>query len=205
MGDWRTQHAAKLIDGGRAIAMIEDGMTIHFGLASACPLYLTPLVAERRGDLRDVVAFGDLISYRGEWDEIHAEQRQIELRCCFVTNLNRNAYRSGHINYHPATVFTSQRRFERDVGPPDVGYFRLSEPDENGYCSVGASVWDSLIAIRASKVVVAEIAEGLMPRSAGASSVHIDEIDYLVASRTTGSPHRGRCHRTPLSTRNGWP
>ncbi|MEE8422336.1 MAG: acetyl-CoA hydrolase/transferase C-terminal domain-containing protein [Dehalococcoidia bacterium] len=188
MGDWRERYAEKLIDGDRAVALIEDGMTIHFGLASTCPLYLTPLVAERRDDLRDVIAYGDLIFYRGEWDEVHADQRRIELRCCYVTNLNRDVYRSGHTNYHPATVFTSQRRFERDIGPPDIGYFRLSEPDENGYCSVGNSVWDSLIAIRASKLVVAEIAEGLMPRSAGASSVHVDEIDYLVDLPTGWQP-----------------
>jgi 4-hydroxybutyrate CoA-transferase len=180
LADWRDEHASKLIDADRAIGLIEDGMVVHFGLASTCPLYLTPLIAEHREDLRDVVAYGDLMIYRGEWDEVHADQRHVEMRCCYVTVVNRDAYNSGHTNYHPATVFTSQRRFERDVGPPDIGFFRLSEPDENGYCSVGTSVWDTLIALRASKVVVAEIAEGLMARSAGASSVHIDEVDFLV-------------------------
>lgn len=178
---WRDQYADKLIAPKRAIELIEDGMTIHFGLASACPHMLTALIGEAREDFRDVLAFGDLMSWGGDWDNVGAGERHIEMRCCFVTLANRDAYSRGHTQFHPATVFTSQRRFERDIGPPDIAYLRLGVPDEAGNCSIGTSIWDTTIAARAAKLVVAEIAEEGMPRTSGDSSINVADIDFLVA------------------------
>jgi 4-hydroxybutyrate CoA-transferase len=180
VSDWQSRYSDKVTAPEEAVRLIEDGMTIHFGLASACPQMLTGLIGERREELRDVLAYGDLMTWEGDWDEVLADEHHIEMRCCFITRVNRPAYARGRTAYHPATVYTSARRFERDIGPPDIAYLRLGEPDENGNCSVGSSVWDTKIAARAARVVVAEIALEGMPRTSGDSTIHVEEIDYLV-------------------------
>ena len=183
MTDWRRTYAHKLIAPDEAAGLVEDGMVIHFGCGSAAPRLLAPLIAGRREALLDVVAFGDLIAYDGDWDRADAEQRRIEFRCCFLTPVTRAGYESGRVAYQPATVFTMARRWERDPGGdhggPDIAYFRLSEPDEDGICSFGGSVWDSKIALRQARLVVAEIEEGVV-RTAGDNVGHIDEIGRLV-------------------------
>ena len=181
MVPWQDRYSEKLIAPERAVGLIRDGMTIHFGLASACPHMLTKLIGEAREDMHDVLAYGDLMAWDGDWDDVPGGEHHIELRCCFITLANRDAYSRGHTEYHPATVFTSQRRFERDVGPPDIAYLRLGEPDAAGNCSIGSSIWDTKIAARAARLVVAEIAEAGMPRTRGDSSINVDDIDYLVA------------------------
>ena len=181
MSDWRSRYADKLISAEEAAGLVSDGMTVHFGLSSACPLLLTPLIAERRPELRDVIAYGDLMMSADHWDEALADERHIDMRTYFVTAVTRPVYEASRISYHPATCYTTIRRFERDSGRPDIGYFRLSAPDAEGHCSFGRSVWDSKIALRASKLVVAEIAEQDMPRTAGdGNRIHIDEVDHLV-------------------------
>ena len=178
---WQDRYADKLISPEQAVGLIRDGMTIHFGLASACPQMLTKLIADAREEMHDILAYGDLLAWDGDWDNVGDDDRHIELRCCFLTVGTRAAYSRGRLNYHPATVFTSQRRFERDVGPPDIAYLRLGEPDGSGNCSIGSSIWDTKIAARAAKVLVAEIAEAGMPRTRGDSSINVEEIDFLVA------------------------
>ena len=197
MSDWRTRYGEKLIGADEAAGLVGDGMVVHFGCSSAAPRLLAPLIAERREELRDVIAYGDLLPFEGSWDRVDAHERHIEFRCCFLTPTNRPAHRAGRLAYTPATVYTMSRRWERDIGGehggPDIAYFRLSEPDERGICSFGATVWDSKIALRQAAVVVAEIEAGMV-RTAGDNGVHVDEIDHLVEV-PAGAPPPPR--RTP--------
>ena len=205
MSDWRARFAHKLISAEQAVGMIRDGMVLHIGLSSACPQLLTPLIAERRPELHDVVAFGDLLSYPGDWDEVQASERHIDMRSYFVTPILRRAYDERRLSYHPATCYTTIKRFERDGGAPDIAYFRLSEPDEQGYCSFGASMWDSKIALRAAKTVVAEIAAEGMPRTAGDNRIHLDEVDHLVEVPAGWEPQWAAARRAARTPRERSP
>ncbi|MDP2855910.1 MAG: acetyl-CoA hydrolase/transferase C-terminal domain-containing protein, partial [bacterium] len=75
--------------------------------------------------------------------------------------------------------------------PVDVLLIYISTPDEHGYCSFGASVWDKKRAIRAAKLVLAEVSSELI-RTYGDNYIHISEIDYFVAHTPSG--------RTPGTT-----
>jgi 4-hydroxybutyrate CoA-transferase len=179
MSDWRARYAHKIVSAEAAVALVRDGMTLHFGMVHADPWYLAPLIAQRRDDLHDVVAYGDLMRVPTLWDEPTAAERHVELRAGYLTPGPRSAYRRGRISYTPSTVFTAHRRYERDTPRPDLGFFRLSEPDEHGLMSFGTMLWDNKLALRASKTVVAEVEEGRV-RSAGDNFVHVDEVDYMV-------------------------
>ncbi len=179
MSDWRTRYADKLVTAEAAAGLVRDGMTLHFGMVHADPWRIAPLIAKRAGELREVVAYGDLMRVPTLWDAPTAAERHVELRAGYLTPGPRSAYRQRRISYTPSTVFTAHRRYERDISAPDIGFFRLSEPDANGLMSFGAMLWDNKLALRTSKVVVAEVEEGRV-RSAGDNFVHVDEVDYLV-------------------------
>lgn len=192
MSDWRTRYAGKLVSAEAAVALVRDSMALHFGMVHADPWHLAPLIAARRDELRDVVAYGDLMRVPTLWDDPTAEQRHVELRAGYLTPGPRSAYRQRRLSYTPSTVFTAHLRYQRDAPAPDIGFFRLSEPDEHGLMSFGTMLWDNKLALRASKVVVAEVEEGRV-RSAGDNFVHVDEVDFMVEV----APPRGSATTQP--------
>ncbi len=70
-------------------------------------------------------------------------------------------------------------------GPPDILLTELSTPDENGFCSFGASLWNKRQHVRQAKLVIAEVNSNLI-RTHGDNFVHVSEIDYFVEHVTTG-------------------
>jgi 4-hydroxybutyrate CoA-transferase len=62
---------------------------------------------------------------------------------------------------------------------PDVALVRVSSPDRHGYVSLGPSVAYTPTAVRAARLVIAEVDEAL-PRTWGGSMVHVSDIDVLV-------------------------
>ena len=59
--------------------------------------------------------------------------------------------------------------------------FKLSPPDEHGYCSFGVSNDYTKPAAECAKIVIAEVNDK-MPKTMGDSFIHISEIDYIVES-----------------------
>ncbi|MCP4551621.1 MAG: hypothetical protein GY834_06185, partial [Bacteroidetes bacterium] len=80
---------------------------------------------------------------------------------------------------------------EENQRQADVVLVEVSPPDNNGYCSFGASVWTKKTEIRAAKIAMAEVNEKLI-RTYGENYIHVSEIDYFVKHTPSG--------RTPGAT-----
>lgn len=63
--------------------------------------------------------------------------------------------------------------------------FIFRPPNEHGYCSFGASLWGKKKAVRAAKLVLAEVSPDLI-RTYGDNYIHVSEIDYFVLHIPTG-------------------
>lgn len=176
--DWRARFRNKIVTADEALDRIRDGMVVHLGCAAASPRHLLPLLAARRERLRDVIVYGDLAINGSAFDHHLDAERHVDLRVSHVT-LTRPVYKAGRLSHTSATIANAHRRYDR-IGDPDLGLFRLSEPDANGLMSFGTSLWDSKLMLRRCKQVVAEIEPGMW-RSAGDNFVHVDEVDFLVA------------------------
>lgn len=85
------------------------------------------------------------------------------------------------------------------VGEADVLFTEVSPPDENGYCSFGASVWGKKRAVECAKLVLAEVNKNLI-RTYGENYVHVSEIDYFVEHVSGGK----RPGATDLLGRKTW-
>lgn len=68
--------------------------------------------------------------------------------------------------------------------PVDVLLIYLSTPDEHGYCSFGASLWDKKKAVRGARIVLAEVSPDLI-RTYGDNYIHVSEIDYFTKHTPT--------------------
>src|SRR5439155_1688656 len=61
----------------------------------------------------------------------------------------------------------------------DVFLIEISPPDEQGFCSFGASVWDKRRSIETAKIVLGEV-NPRMIRTYGENWCHVTEFDYFV-------------------------
>lgn len=177
MADWRERYAHKIVPADTVLDRVRDGMIIHLGCAAASPRFLLPQLAQRRDRLRDVIVYGDLAINWSEFDHHLDDEHHVDLRVSHVT-LTRPIYKAGRLSHTSATIVNAHRRYDR-IGDPDLGLFRLSEPDEHGLMSFGTSLWDSKIMLKRCKQVAAEI-EPRMWRSAGDNFIHVDEVDFLI-------------------------
>lgn len=86
---------------------------------------------------------------------------------------------SGISDYLPSYYSNIERLIRDGHYPIDVAIVSLSEPNDQGYCTMGVSCSYQRTAMRAAKIVIAEINKQ-MPRMFGETSVHISELDYIV-------------------------
>lgn len=86
---------------------------------------------------------------------------------------------SGISDYLPSYYSSIERLIRDGHYLIDVAIVSLSEPNNQGYCTMGVSCSYQRTAMRAAKIVIAEINKQ-MPRMFGETSVHISELDYIV-------------------------
>ena len=111
------------------------------------------------------------------------------------TALSREGINGGWIQYR-VNVDMADSSLDLGHNPSygaDVYMVEISPPDDQGYCSFGASVWDKPMAIKTAKVVLAEV-NPRMIRTYGENYVHVSEIDYFVENE---APTGWTISRTP--------
>ena len=103
----------------------------------------------------------------------------------------RDLVATGAVDYLPIRASEVPRLLGHwDV---DVAFVRVSPPDRNGYVSLGPSVSYPGPAVRQARLVVGEV-DPTLPRTHGASHVHVSQFDSLVDTEdatctyTSGTP-----------------
>ena len=106
---------------------------------------------------------------------------QLDYRTWHVMPPVRDAVANGQVGYVPARA--SQLAGLLRQWAIDAAIVRVSPPDDRGYCSLGPSVSYGLAAVRAARLVIAEV-DPAVPRTCGQSEIHTSEIDVLVDTET---------------------
>ena len=197
MGEsWREEFKRKLVSPDEAVEVVKSGDRVGFTYGRE-PRALGLALAARLGKLKDVTIFirtpaMDFGWYDPGWEESFkieisyvlpiTREMMAERRCDFVIG-----GLLGMTSKHPA------------VGNVDVLFTEISELDEHGYCSFGASVWGKRKAVECAKIVLAEVNKNLI-RTYGENYVHVSEIDYFVEHVSGGK----RPGATDLLGRKTW-
>ncbi|MEK7847585.1 MAG: acetyl-CoA hydrolase/transferase C-terminal domain-containing protein, partial [Chloroflexota bacterium] len=114
--------------------------------------------------------------YDPGWEE------SFEVTVSMVTATCQEAVDAHRVDIDTGTLFPFQElpRMRMDVLLTEV-----SPPDERGFCSFGASLWNKRRLVEAARVVIAEVNPNLI-RTFGDNFVHVSQIDYFVEHLSSG-------------------
>lgn len=112
---------------------------------------------------------------RCDYATLHPEARATAF---FVGPEQRESFAAGRIDYLPISYFAIWQVLSAQV-PVDVALLHVSAPDGDGRVSLGIANDFTPAVLPKARVKVAHINE-TMPRTAGATTIALDEIDYVV-------------------------
>ena len=180
--NWQESYKQKLTDAQTALSRIRRGARIF--IASACgePQLLVKTLLERGRNLADVelIHFLDL-GLTDYTTDVYTEH--FRHNALFIGANARAAIKEGHADYTPIFLSEVPLMMLRGAMPIDVALITVSEPDMNGYVSLGISVDITKTAAEVARYVVAEVNPN-MPRTLGDSFLHVSQISAFVESNT---------------------
>lgn len=157
---------------------IKSGDSLVLGHCVATPDSLVEALYELREEFTGLKSFHML--YMAEPLHLRPEMRaQLKGYSNFLDKFTRPAYGEGALDFVPCHFHELPELLSSGLYPVDVALVQLSRPNAEGYCSCGVSNDYTRPAIKAARVVLAELNQQ-MPFIGGDNLVHISELDYCV-------------------------
>lgn len=175
--DWREDYKRKFITAEEAAGLVKNGDFVLFTVGRET-FAIGLALAARKEELKDVQIIIPTPGYDFGWYDQGWED-SFSITIGHPTAVCQDALDAGRANMRPWPFFTMARPSSHTERPPDFLLVELSAPDEKGFCSFGASLWDKKQHIKQAKVVIAEINDNLI-RTHGDNFIHVSEIDYFV-------------------------
>lgn len=168
----------KLVSAEEAVSQIKQGSRVFIGTGAGEPSHLIKAMINNQ-NLYDIMIYQMLSWTLADYvDDVDFLSR-FSLKLFFISSNMRDAAFQGKIDYIPAYISKIPTLFStRQIGL-DVALIQVSPPDEFGYCSLGISVDITRAGMENARLVIAQV-NPKMPRTFGATYVHVDEVDYLV-------------------------
>ncbi len=180
----------RIVSAAEAVAHIRPGDHVHVHGACATPTVLLDALVARAAELTDVRI--SHLHIEGPAPHLAPEMaghfRHLAL---FIGANARAAVNEGRADYIPTFLSDVPALFASGALPVDTVFLNTSRPDAHGFVSLGTSVDVMPAAIRAATHVVAQL-NAAMPRTLGASFVHIDDIEYGVEVDIPPQPSMSR-------------
>ena len=181
MADWRGEYERKLVPAEEAVNLVKPGHRVVFAYGLE-PNDLALALLAKSGNVNNIHLYvpapgRDFPWYDPGWEEI------FDVSVGYVLPVAREMMEKRRGDYMVSGLLWAEDPSVRE--PVDVLLIYLSTPDEHGYCSFGASLWDKKKAVRAAKLVLAEVSPDLI-RTYGDNYIHVSEIDYFVSHTPTG-------------------
>ncbi|HIE17582.1 MAG TPA: 4-hydroxybutyrate CoA transferase [Dehalococcoidia bacterium] len=181
MNQWQDDYSKKLVTAEEAVKAIKSGDRVAFAYGIE-PLAVGLALAARKDELSGVQVLvpapgRDFPWYEPGWeDSFHIEIGHVLPIVQQMITQRRGDYLVSSLFWaHPPAV--------RE--PVDVFLVQLSPPNDKGYCSFGASLWNKKVMLQAARTVIAEVNKNLI-RTYGDNFIHVSEIDYFVEHTPTG-------------------
>ena len=179
--DWREDYKRKLGSPEDAAALVKSGDLVHTGILPMPRLIADAIVARR-----DEFEHLDVTMVEPEYDPGFLESAfsdkfsvSVEIH---IGTVAIDAHDERRVDYSPV-LFSTWFKPNTDPRPnartPDIFLCTVSPPDDNGYCSFGADLWNKQTFTKLSKTVLAEVDERFI-RTYGNNYIHVSEIDAFV-------------------------
>ena len=183
--DWRGHFDARLCSPEEAAALVESGDHLWVPTGHGSPSFLSAL-ASRSGQVEDVEIRGLAVPVPALFTPEAAVSFHYQDQ--FGTIFSRPALEARVIDFHPFWLVGGHKALDcgrEEAWKLDKVQITVSEPDENGFVSVGPNVWDSVPAARRATTVIASVNPALGP-AYGDTRLHVTEIDAFVPEERPG-------------------
>ena len=166
------------VSASEAVSLVKSGQRVFIQGAAATPFILLDALATRGGELTAV----ETVHLHLEGTAPHAAphlSKSFRPNALFVGANLRAAVSEGRADYLPIALSEIPSLFLDGTMPLDVALIHVSPPDAHGWCSLGVSVDVTAAAVRAAKVLVAQV-NPRMPRTFGHGLIHCSRFDAWV-------------------------
>ncbi|MBW1912182.1 MAG: GNAT family N-acetyltransferase, partial [Deltaproteobacteria bacterium] len=126
-------------------------------------------------ELIQLGSFGEAISVK------EPSSRKFRLKTFYSGWLASEAVSAGRVDLIPSRPSMIVQLFKTGQIQIDMAFFRITPPDEAGYCSLGVAVDVAVQAMEQASLSVGEVSTHI-PRTYGDSFIHISDLDMLVSS-----------------------
>jgi acyl-CoA hydrolase/RimJ/RimL family protein N-acetyltransferase len=175
--------AHKLSTAAAALQHIRPGEHVFVGTACATPRHLVHTLETLELRPADVELVHFLTDGAVRHDSAGDADTAYRHRSFFVGRDIQAAVRSGKAEYVPLSIARLPGLIAIGRVKVDVALIQVSPPDAFGFVSLGVSVDVLPAAVAQARLVIAEV-NSAMPRSQGDSTLHLDQIDWLVPVST---------------------
>lgn len=158
--------------------VVQSGNRIFIHTAAAAPQTLIRAVSERARELVGI----EFVHLHTEGPAPYVDESyapHVHTRALFVGGNVREAVARGTADYVPVFLSEVPNLFLSGALPLDVALVQVSPPDRHGFCSLGVSVAAAQAAIKAAKVVIAQVNPN-MPRTHGDGILSVSKIDHAI-------------------------
>lgn len=168
----------RVVSAAEAVSHIHSGDHVFVHGAAAAPQALLAALVARAPELRDVT----MTHLHLEGAAPHLEPAMaphLRHRALFIGANARRAVAEGRAEYVPVFLSDIPHLMQRGAIQIDVALLNVTPPDRHGFCSLGTSVDVAQAAVRAARLVIAQLNPS-MPRTLGDSFVPVERIDFGV-------------------------
>jgi acyl-CoA hydrolase len=174
-GNWRSRYADILVSPEEAVQAVADGDVVWLGGWTSMPLQLADALAGRAAELQDVTILNFLAPYN--WDRPAVVDR-FRVVTYYASPFDRSAIREGRIEFVPVAQFRHGQLppgMDRHI---DIAMVPISPPDDDGWCSFGASLfYNPQICSRVPRLIGEVHPEFI--RTGGENRVHISRFERI--------------------------
>lgn len=174
MKDWREEYHRKLISAEEAARLIKSGDYVSFTLGREA-YTVGKAISDRKKDLQDVKILVPFPGFDFGWYDSGWES-SFELTIYHPTPISQKMLDEKRCDLEITDILCQSEGTEKES---DVVITEVSSPNEKGFCSFGASLWNKKQHIKKGKLVIAEVNENLI-WTYGDNYIHVSEIDYFV-------------------------
>lgn len=166
------------VSAAEAVKIIKSGDRLHWPCVAGAPELLIQALVARASELRNVHITH--LYTEGYADYVLPEYAEnFHLDSFFVGGNVRKATQAGYADYIPCSLSDSARIIREGYQPVDGVFLTVSEPDDEGFVSLGTSVDCTLAAIDQAKYVIAQVNKN-MPYCYGDARIHMSKITTFV-------------------------
>ena len=166
------------VSAAEAVKIVKSGDCLHWPCVAGAPELLIQALVARASELRNVHITH--LYTEGYADYVLPEYAEnFHLDSFFVGGNVRKATQAGYADYIPCSLSDSARIIREGYQPVDGVFLTVSEPDDEGFVSLGTSVDCTLAAIDQAKYVIAQVNKN-MPYCYGDARIPMSKITAFV-------------------------